>query len=96
MTIHYLNTKPALANGIAFAIATVCSYIANTLWSFTNSLQVRNLYRFFAVSVIGILLAMLVSGLIDSRGFHYGIGILAVAISVPTTTFLLHIFWTYR
>lgn len=85
-----------LANGVAFATATVFSYLINTLWSFSSRLHGRNLRRFVLVSALGCLLAVAVSGLAEHYGLPYELGIVLVVLSVPPATFLLHSLWTYR
>ena len=94
--IHLVSPVPALANGIAFMVATSFSYFINTLWSFSRPLHGKTMTRFILVSIVGCLLAMAVSGLADFYGMHYAIGIAWVAVTVPPVTFLLHSFWTYR
>ena len=55
--IEWLALAPPLANGVAFAVATVVSYVVNTTWSFSSQLHGRTLRRFVCVSVAGFLLA---------------------------------------
>ncbi|MBL4799730.1 MAG: GtrA family protein [Oleispira sp.] len=87
---------PSFSNGMAFVVATVFSYFINTMWSFSSPLYRRNLYRFFTVSLIGLFLAMAISGVAQYCGLHYGYGIVFVTCTVPLVTFLFHNFWTYR
>ena len=87
---------PALANGLAFIVATLMSYLINSLWSFSAPLHGKSLLRFLAVSAVGFCLAVAISGLVDWYGYHYLVGIAAVALGVPPVTFLLHNFWTFR
>ncbi len=87
---------PMLANGVAFAVATVCSYLLNTLWSFSSRLHGKNLRRFLVVSMLGLILSVLISGWAEHVGLPYGLGIVCVVAVVPLVTFLLHRFWTYR
>jgi len=94
--IRFVLMEPALANGIAFVIATVFSYTVNTLWSFSNTLTGTNFLRFSLVSLVGLTLTMLISGTAQYYGLHYMYGISLVVCMVPPTTFLLHKFWTYR
>ncbi len=51
--IHFISAPPPLANGVAFAVATVLSYVINTTWSFSARLHGRTLVRFLLVSVCG-------------------------------------------
>lgn len=94
--IQHLLPVPSVANGFAFVVATVFSYLVNTIWSFSSPLHGRTLLRFGIVSIVGLSLAMAVSGTAEYFGFHYLHGILLVAIFIPPMTFVLHNFWTYR
>lgn len=94
--INFVSALPPLANGVAFAVATVVSYVINTTWSFSARLHGRTLLRFLSVSGCGFLLAMLVAWAAQMAGLHYLLGIAAVALTVPVFTFVLHNFWTYR
>ena len=94
--IRLFALQAPLANGIAFIVATVFSYTANTLWSFSSPLRGRNLLRFICVSCIGLILAVGISTLAECVGLHYLAGIGLVAVIIPPVTFLLHRFWTYR
>ncbi|WP_149087292.1 GtrA family protein [Pseudomonas prosekii] len=94
--INFLMPVPPLANGVAFAVATVASYLINTTWSFSARLHGRTLLRFMLVSAGGFLLAMFVAWAAQIAGLNYLLGIGAVALTIPAFTFVLHNFWTYR
>ncbi|MEN5314444.1 GtrA family protein [Pseudomonas koreensis] len=94
--INFVAPQPPLANGVAFAVATVVSYVINTTWSFSARLHGRTLARFMLVSFGGFLLAMFVAWAAQLAGLHYLLGIGAVALIIPAFTFVLHNFWTYR
>ena len=94
--INFLMPVPPLANGVAFAVATVVSYLINTTWSFSARLHGRTLLRFMLVSAGGFLLAMFVAWAAQFAGLSYLLGIAAVALTIPAFTFVLHNFWTYR
>nr|WP_218627578.1 GtrA family protein [Pseudomonas sp. dw_612] len=94
--INFVMPMPPLANGVAFAVATVVSYLINTTWSFSARLRGRTLLRFMMVSGAGFLLAMFVAWAAQIAGLNYLLGIGAVALTLPAFTFVLHNFWTYR
>jgi len=96
LLVKYLNSLPPLANGVAFAVATLMSYLINTLWSFSERLRGRTLFRFTTVSIFGFCLVILISWMAHELGFNYMVGICAVVIIMPPTTFVLHNYWTYR
>ncbi|WP_409318433.1 GtrA family protein [Pseudomonas sp. KCJK9016] len=94
--IKGVSPWPPLANGVAFIVATVVSYVINTTWSFSARLHGKTLLRFLLVSAGGFFLAMFVAWVAQMAGLHYLLGILAVAMTIPAFTFVLHNFWTYR
>jgi putative flippase GtrA len=96
LLINFINAQPPLANGAAFVVATVVSYVINTTWSFSARLHGKTLRRFLLVSAGGFLLAMLVAWAAQMAGLNYLLGIVAVALTIPAFTFVLHNFWTYR
>ncbi|NYH07541.1 GtrA family protein [Pseudomonas moraviensis] len=94
--INFVSPVPPLANGVAFIVATVVSYVINTTWSFSARLHGKTLLRFMLVSAGGFLLAMFVAWAAQMAELHYLAGIVAVALTIPAFTFVLHNFWTYR
>ncbi len=96
MAITMAQLSPAIANGLAFLIATLCSYQLNTRWSFSAVVEQKNFYRFSFVSAIGLFLAVSISGTAEHFGFNYLIGIAMVVCIVPIMSFLFHNFWTYK
>jgi len=94
--INIILPEASLANGVAFLIATVASYWVNTHWSFSSQLQGKNLFRFGVVSLLGLGLAVGISGTVQLYGLPYWYGISAVVFVVPPITFILHNFWTYK
>lgn len=94
--INFLLPVPTIANGMAFLVATTFSYMLNTMWSFSSSVKRDNFLRFILVSLVGLFLAVFVSGVAEYSEMHYMFGIGLVACIVPPVTFLLHNFWTYR
>jgi len=94
--MSFIAGSPPLANGTAFLMATVVSYLVNTRWSFSKPLHGRNMLRFCLVSLVGLSLSVAVASAGQHYGLHYWYGILAVVCVVPPVTFLLHSCWTYR
>lgn len=94
--LRFVLPQPALANGLAFLVATAVSYWINTRWSFKSALTGTTLVRFMTVSLLGLLVAMGVAQLADAAALAHWQGILLVALCVPPLSFLLHHFWTYQ
>jgi putative flippase GtrA len=96
VVIELIIPSPPLANGVAFACATIVSYLINTIWIFSGNLHGRTLFRFVVVSVLGFFLAMFVAWAAEVAGLSYLLGICAVALTILPMTFVMHNFWTYR
>ena len=96
LIISQFKAHPAVGNGIAFIAATTVSYIINSVWSFSASLDRETFGKFIAVSLVGMLLAVFISFAANYHRLHYIAGILLVALFVPPLSFLMHNFWTFR
>lgn len=91
-----LHVLPYLANPIAFLAATMFSFGANTLWSFTSRMDRRTLRRYACVAALGFILTTAIAAAAEAARLDYRIGIMLVIALVTPTTFTLHNFWTYR
>jgi putative flippase GtrA len=94
--ISGFTSSTQVGNGVAFIIATVFSYTVNTLWSFSNTINSKNAFRFIVASLLGLGLTILISLIADKAGLHYLLGIAIIVTTVPIYTFLVHSIWTYR
>ena len=94
--VTWLVAGPVVANGVAFVVATVFSYVVNTLWSFSTKMNRRNLQRFLVVSVIGLLAAMALAQLAEWMSLPPLGSVVLVVCVMPFVNFGLHAFWTYR
>ncbi|UIF86866.1 GtrA family protein [Cupriavidus sp. UYPR2.512] len=91
-----LATSPVTANCVAFLCATACSYLLNTLWSFSSRPHCGNFVRFLSVSFLGMMLTISISWTVQRLGATYWIGLAWILLLVPPSTFALHRWWTYR
>lgn len=94
--IFRFESVPALANAIAFGVATCFSYLLNTRWSFAALPAEKSLKRFVTVSSVGLILASTIASVAEAQGLDPWIGILCVVVTVPAMSFPLHALWTYR
>ncbi|KWO12941.1 sugar translocase [Burkholderia cepacia] len=84
------------ANTIAFLCATAFSYLTNTLWSFSSTVRTRNAVRFLAVTLAGFVETLLLARAAEALDVSRAMSIVAIALLIPPTTFVLHRLWTYR
>lgn len=90
------HLHPAIANGVAFAVAVPVSYLSHTLWTFESSRSRKRLARFLLVTLAGFVLTVAIAGMVEMLGFPFYAGIGAVVVIVPGATFSAHKLWTYR
>lgn len=96
MCVHALGFAPVTANGTAFVVANLLSYLVHTYWSFSDAPAVQNLRRFIVVSLGGLGCAVLVAWAVQVAGWHYLYGTGLTILVLPIVSFLMHNFWTYR
>ncbi|WP_338642057.1 GtrA family protein [Burkholderia pyrrocinia] len=84
------------ANAVAFLCATAFSYLANTLWSFSSTVRTRNALRFLVVTLAGFVETLLLARAAEALDVSRAMSIVAIALLIPPTTFVLHRLWTYR
>ncbi|MDP4836922.1 MAG: GtrA family protein [Burkholderiales bacterium] len=94
--IEELGIGQTYANGMAFSLATLISYVGNTVWGFDSKIGKATAWRFLLVSIAAGLLTMLIAWLVERSHGHYLFGIASVVLIVPPATFLAHQFFTYR
>jgi len=94
--IPSLVAGPVLANVVAFLVATIFSYLANTLWSFSATMNGKNFQRFIIVALIGLLATMGLARFAELLGVPRVGSVVLVVCIMPLVNFSLHYFWTYR
>ncbi|WP_321807517.1 GtrA family protein [Burkholderia sp. BCC1993] len=90
------DATQVIANAVAFIGATVFSYLANTLWSFSSTVHSRNLVRYLTVALAGFAETMGLARAAELLDVPRGWAIVAIALLIPPTMFVLHRVWTYR
>ncbi|WP_057265522.1 GtrA family protein [Acidovorax sp. Root219] len=96
LLIEWLGARAPLANGVAFVVATLLSYVANTRWSFGARLGMATAGRFALVAGTAGLMSMGIAWLVERAGGHYALGIALVVVFVPAFSFVGHRSFTYR
>lgn len=94
--IELLSARPPVANLVAFAVATVVSYTANTRFSFGQRLNVATAWRFGLVAGAGGVVSTCITWLVERAGGHYALGIALVVTVIPAFSYVGHRLFTYR
>ena len=89
------QASPAIANGIAFIIATVTAFILHARYTFRQRTSLKRFLRFLTVALFCSFLSAAIAGACEHLGWPYQLGILTVILSVTPISFLLHRQWTY-
>ena len=85
----------AMANGTAFTIAALTSFLINARFTFHANLASTAFLRFMLITLVCGALSVGLAYFVESAGLDYRIGIAVVAAVVPLISFLLHNFWTF-
>lgn len=94
--VEKAHWHPSLANGIAFVVANLFSYAANTHWSFNAKIGIDSWYRFVIVSFVAWLLTVTTTWMIAAIGGAYPLGILLVVTLIPVISYIGHAHFTYK
>jgi putative flippase GtrA len=95
LLIERLGLRAPVANGVAFGVATLVSYVANTHWSFQARLGLATAWRFALVAGAAGLMGVAIAWWVEQAGGHYALGIALVVLVVPACSFMGHRFFTY-
>lgn len=96
LLIETMGLAPEGANSVAFILANLVSYVANTRWSFESNLGLKTWGRFIIVSALAWATTIAIASSVDRAGGHYMLGIFLVVIVVPFVSFAAHRLFTYR
>ena len=86
-----------IAYAICFVLVTLFGLIANRRWSFAlaGRVQRRELVRYYAVTVVGTLIAMAVSRALVGLGLHYGLAVFLSAGVLAPVNFIAHRWFSF-
>lgn len=93
--INECKLPTVVANGIAFGVATVFSYLCNTQWSFQGNISCDSIFRFIFITAINLALVLTLSACMENMHWHYGFGIAISVILLPMMNYLAHRHFTY-
>jgi putative flippase GtrA len=94
--VDRLGQNATLAAACAFCVATIVSYIGNTLWSFEAPIRGATAVRFLVIVLLGLVANIVIAWALQRIGLGYVVISVIVFVTVPILNFLGHQFWTYR
>lgn len=93
--VELFHLNVVLANMGAFLVANLFSYFTNARVTFDAKPSVRSYAKFFAASLLGLSLTLLISWITDYLGFHYMEGFLVIVVLVPLISFFAVKFFVF-
>lgn len=95
-SIEALGTNQVTANSIAFLIANIGSYVANSLLNFKAPLSLSRYGRFLLSSLSVIILVLFISAIADRYQIHYLYTLVTLTMLSPVISFLMVRYFTFR
>lgn len=96
LLLNIFEVTPVIANGLAFIIANIFSYVIHTLWSFSTEIKKNNFYKFYIVSLCGFLISLVLPAMGENFSIDKSFTVIITSVSIPLFTFLFHHLWTYK
>lgn len=93
--IEWIKWNYVQSNFVAYAVATLWSFVGNSFWSFGCRPSGYRFVRYMCVAVFGLVLSMGVSWACELMLVNAFVTILWIVMLVTPTTFLLHRYWTF-
>lgn len=90
-----LNLNYVQSNFVAYFVATVWSFVGNSLWSFGCKLSGNRFVRYTAVALLGLVLSMGISWFCEASSVNAFLTISLIVAFVTPGTYLLHRYWTF-
>ena len=93
--VEKLRLHLLLAHMLAFGVANIFSYLANSRYTFKVTLSVTRYLRFLLASLAALCLTLGIAWLTNRIGMHYQMGFAIIVVTVPLFSFALVKFWAF-
>ena len=93
--VELAHLHPSAANGLAYLVASIVSYVINTRYSFRSHYSFATWLRFILVSLLAGSLAAAIAWFVDWTGGQYFVGLGIIVTVLPMFSFLAHRYFTY-
>lgn len=93
--VEQLHFDVTVSHFLAFFIANMFSYIANSKITFRASITISRYGRFFLASLLSLGLTLLLSWMASFYGLHYLVGFALIVILVPILNFMVIKTWVF-
>ena len=93
---NFAEFSTIFANACAFLVATIFSYVLNTIWSFSRKINTNIFRKYLFVSFVGLMVSISIAKASEIIGLDNLQGTFLVILILPMVSFLLHNYWTYK
>jgi putative flippase GtrA len=93
--VEKLRLHLLLAHALAFGVANLFSYIANSRLTFQVPFSLARYVRFLLASIAALGLTLGIAWITDRIGLHYQWGFAIIVVTVPLFSFVLLKFWAF-
>ncbi len=91
-----LGLNPVIANGVAYFVASIYSYMMNSFITFKLSFSFFKLFKFTVASIFLSFLASLITKLTLFFGYEYAVSMLFIIFGLPFFSFFIHKYWSLK
>lgn len=94
--VRILNLDPVLANGAAYFLSAINSYLMNSFITFKKSFSSEMLARFLIASIFLSLCASVITEVTLNYGYDYLVSLFFIIFALPLLSFFIHKYWSLR
>ena len=91
-----LDLNPVIANGVAYFVTSIYSYVMNSFITFQLAFSFSKLLKFIVASIFLSLLASLITKLILFFGYDYAVSMFVIILGLPVISFSIHKHWSLK
>ncbi|MGD9887933.1 MAG: GtrA family protein [Halothiobacillaceae bacterium] len=95
LSVERLDLDITASHLLAFFIANMFSYIANSKITFKSPITLLRYKRFFLASLLSLSLTLLLSWVANFYGLHYLAGFALIVVLVPVLNFIVIKTWVF-
>ena len=94
--VGILNVDPLLANGTAYFLSAIYSYLMNSFITFKKSFSYVMLIRFLIASIFLSLCASVITEVTLRYNYDYLVSLFFIIFALPLLSFFIHKYWSLR
>ena len=94
--VRILGVDPLLANGTAYFLSAISSYLMNSFFTFKQSFSYLRLTKFLIASTFLSFCASFITAVALHYNYDYIVSIFLIIFVLPLFSFFIHKYWSLR